>query len=339
MHSASDRFCLVATARNEAPYLLEWVAWHRLIGFDEIIVFQNDSDDLTHEILTEMQRLGLLVYRYNKAGPGQHQVKAYRRAARQPEYLSCDWAMALDLDEMLCLNGGLNTLRDWLALLPEGADRIFVNWRQFGSSGHVLPVWGLVSESFTQCEKPSDGLRVFKTLFRRARFERPGIHQPRGNDPSLPEPVSINASGLGASEFTQRNFQCTDPALCRHAQINHYITRDAGSFVLKAARGSAHQANREIGLKYWVLRGRNELRDDRMAAQAERIRAQMEAYDQMSGGRLMKMREAAIRRHRERLFDVLKDPEMTGFYENLTDPEKSAQLQRQYLRRTQALSL
>jgi hypothetical protein len=147
-----------------------------------------------------------------------------------------------------------------------------------------LPLWGLVSENFTRCETRSGGMRVFKTLFRRDRFERPGIHQPRGGEPGAPEPVTINASGLRLPQFTQRNFQCTDPARACHAQINHYITRDAGSFVLKAARGSAHQANREIGLKYWVLRGRNAAQDDTLAQRAGQIRARMEEYDRMSGG-------------------------------------------------------
>lgn len=42
------RACLMATAKNEAPYLLEWVAHQQTVGFTDIILFQNDSGDLTH---------------------------------------------------------------------------------------------------------------------------------------------------------------------------------------------------------------------------------------------------------------------------------------------------
>ncbi|MEZ5686208.1 MAG: hypothetical protein R3D78_10090 [Paracoccaceae bacterium] len=52
----------------------------------------------------------------------------------------------------------------------------------------------------------------------------------------------------------------------------------------------------------------------------------------------MALREDAIARHRARLFEVLKDPEMAAFYEKLTDPGKSARIQRQYLRRAEAPS-
>jgi muconolactone delta-isomerase len=45
---------LVATLKNEGPYLWEWVAYHKSIGFDNIVIFQNDSNDMTHGILHEM---------------------------------------------------------------------------------------------------------------------------------------------------------------------------------------------------------------------------------------------------------------------------------------------
>ena len=45
------KFTLVTTVRNEGPYLWEWVAYHRMIGFHDIIVFQNDSNDGTDQIL------------------------------------------------------------------------------------------------------------------------------------------------------------------------------------------------------------------------------------------------------------------------------------------------
>ena len=49
---------LVATVKNEGPYLWEWVAYHKSIGFDNIVIFQNDSNDMTHGILHEMRSAG-----------------------------------------------------------------------------------------------------------------------------------------------------------------------------------------------------------------------------------------------------------------------------------------
>ena len=31
--------------RNEAPFILEWIAYHRAIGFDDFLIYSNDCSD------------------------------------------------------------------------------------------------------------------------------------------------------------------------------------------------------------------------------------------------------------------------------------------------------
>ena len=42
---AELRVAICAIAKNEGPYLREWVAYHHLLGFDPIIVYDHESDD------------------------------------------------------------------------------------------------------------------------------------------------------------------------------------------------------------------------------------------------------------------------------------------------------
>jgi hypothetical protein len=51
---------LVATMRNEGPFLLEWVAYHRLIGFNDVLICTNDCVDGSPELLDALQNHGLL---------------------------------------------------------------------------------------------------------------------------------------------------------------------------------------------------------------------------------------------------------------------------------------
>lgn len=306
MAGENQVFALVTTARNEGPYFLEWVAWHRLLGFGPIIVYQNDSDDHTEEILTCLQDIGAIRYEYNQASPGRHQVSAYKRAARLPEYLGADWCMALDMDEFLMVNTGAGRLPDLIAALPE-TDRVHVNWRRFGHCGHETPSAALVTERFVtaqECLAISGHLEAFKTLFRNDAFTRPGIHQPRG--PKRPEETlrSTNGSGLEGDEFFVKNFRCTDPAGYALAQVNHYITRDVGSFLLKSWRGSAHQADRTIRQKYWQRGNANQTLDLRLADRAPDIWAEMQRLDRLSGGRLLTLRDMALAAHRARLAEI-----------------------------------
>ncbi|HSF63795.1 MAG TPA: glycosyltransferase family 2 protein, partial [Paracoccaceae bacterium] len=141
------RAALVATAKNEAPFLLEWVAHHLEVGFTDIILYQNDSDDLTHETMALLQKIGAVTYFYNRAAPGTHQVRAYKRAAAQPAYQAADWAMALDLDEFLVVKAGDGRLGDLLAAAPE-TDAFRLNWRIFGSGHHRHLSDDLVTDRF-----------------------------------------------------------------------------------------------------------------------------------------------------------------------------------------------
>ena len=175
------RACLVVTVRDEAPYILEWVAYHRVIGFTDIIVFQNDSTDFTHQILRQLQATGAIAYRYNSAVRGRHQVRAYKRATKLEEYLSSDWIMALDIDEFLHIRVGRGHLTDLVATAGD-ADQILVNWKRFGSGTQLRIIGGLVTRRFVLaewCEPITTELRPFKTLFRRKAFDRPGIHKAR----------------------------------------------------------------------------------------------------------------------------------------------------------------
>jgi hypothetical protein len=311
MTDGRETFALVTTARNEGPYFLEWVAWHRLVGFDTIIVYQNDSDDFTHETLSTLEAIGAIRYVVNQAAPGRHQVSAYKRASRLPDYAAADWIMALDMDEFLLVHAGDGTVRALLSALPP-VDRVFINWRRFGHGGHEHLGHGLVTERFVTaqpCLAETGHLEAYKTLFRNAAFTRPGIHQPRGPREGRDPLPDVNGSGLGEGGYLRHNFRCTDPGGWRLAQVNHYITRDIDSFLLKSWRGSAHQADRAIRGSYWLRGNRNETADLRLADRAPAIWDEMLRLDAASDGRLLRWRAAALAAHRDRVAAVRAAPD------------------------------
>jgi hypothetical protein len=318
---SAPRAFLVATAKNEAPYFLEWVAHHLEVGFTDIVIYQNDSDDLTHETLSALRDIGAIRYFYNKAKPGAHQVRAYSRAALLPEYAAADWAMALDLDEFLVVKAGGGRLSDLVAAVP-WADILRINWRLFGSSGHELPTLDLVTERFRLADRqlgPPDAFAPFKCLYRPAQFRRPGIHSPHdATDPGR-TPRIANGSGLVEPDYAVQAYAATDPGGCRLAQINHYVVRDLASFVLKTQRGSAHRANRLVGRRYWTARNRNIEPDAAMAPFTARLRARMAALDAAAGGRLTELRREALYTHLARFYTLMLDRKLRAFHDFCRD--------------------
>ena len=305
---------LVAAVKNEGPHILEWVAHHRLCGFSRIQIYQNDSNDMTVQILRTLAKLGIVEYFENHHPKGAHQMRAYRRASRTEGFAASDWCMVLDSDEFLCVKAGDGKIADLIAACPDDADGILVNWRVFGSNGHRDLDRGLVVERFTRAEPERDIVDVhltpFKPLFKTSAFRRPGIHLPR--DPVDEAPKLYNGSGLAEGDFFRKNWRGYDPGVRAHAQVNHYANRDLGSFLLKQARGGGNGEMKITGEAYWAQHDRNEEEDLRLAGRAQAIWDEMRRLDEMSNGRLLRLRNRAHRQWRIALDGLLEKGEMAA---------------------------
>jgi hypothetical protein len=309
---------LVTTVKNEGPNILEWVAYHRAIGFDRIQVYQNDSDDLTHRILRVLNRIGAIEYYRNDCRKRQWQNKAYRRASSSEAYRQADWCMALDGDEFLNVKAGDGMVSD-LTDACDHPDEILVNWRNFGCSGHVDLDDGLVTDRFIEAERKDLIVETrpagFKTLFKRAAYRRPGIHRPRVRQ--IENIRSVNGSNLPTKDLGKVTWRSFDPKTRALAQVNHYCVRDVSSFLLKTVRGSSSHVNRRVGLKYWQVNNHSEGIDHSIQRHSERLRAEMERLNAQSNGRLAQLREKSLRIWRAKLDELLKDPSVQETRETL----------------------
>ena len=303
-----DTTMLVATVRNEGANILEWVAHHRLCGFDRIQIYHNDSDDNTLRSLRTLARLGVIELFQNRGlEPGAHRRKSYRRASRSPAYAESAWCMVLDCDEFLHIKTGNGTVQDLIAACPDDADAILMNWRIFGSNGHRELSGELVTERFTRAE-PADDIAKgrkspVKSLARTSAFGRPGGHVPR--DPKKDAPICYNGSGQPIA-FLPKNWRTEDPEARKLAQVNHYAVRDLSSFLVKHALHA--EIGRETGLTYWQKHDRNDETDLSLAAGAFALWSEMKRLDVMSEGKLLRLRQRGIKQCRDKL-EALEEQE------------------------------
>ena len=61
---------IVGCMKNEAPYIVEWVAYHRAMGMDNFLIYTNGCEDGTSEILDRLQEMGVLQHRNNDEWKG-----------------------------------------------------------------------------------------------------------------------------------------------------------------------------------------------------------------------------------------------------------------------------
>lgn len=75
---------IAAIFKNEAPYVIEWLAHHRLMGISRFFIADNDSTDGTTELLEALQRCGYLNLIHSPTQPGvKPQMPAYMELMAQ----------------------------------------------------------------------------------------------------------------------------------------------------------------------------------------------------------------------------------------------------------------
>lgn len=228
--------------RNEGPFLLEWVAYHRSIGFGQIFVVSNDCTDGTDEMLDLLQDLDLLVHIRNDIRPGEApQIAGMRLAMARQDVLDLDWLLHIDADEFLNITIGDGSI-DNLVDIAGDADVMALLWRAFGHAGKGYWTGGSVLKQFTRTQAhPLRRSVGHKSMFRPSRFARAIDHMPK--DPLDDRVALVNSRGdrvlsdalfhPKASRFRLKFSQCTWENAC----INHYAIKSQDVFLMKNDRG------------------------------------------------------------------------------------------------------
>ena len=262
----------VSMMKDEAPYLLEWVAHHLAVGFSDILVYTNDCSDGTDDMLIRLEALGLAHHRRNVIPEGQKpQPSALNHAQAEPLVSQADWVLVFDADEFLCLrhpSGSLDGMLD--DAVARGANGIVITWRIFGSGGIVDWSRAPVTEQYVRSAPPlwNKGWGV-KTLFRfDPDYWKLGIHRPsiknKWLETDFPDSVRwLNGSGQPMEEYFKfrgwRSIRRTFGA--DWAQINHYAVKSIDSYAIRKFRGNVNNKADKYNADYWSLQDRNEVED------------------------------------------------------------------------------
>jgi hypothetical protein len=212
---------ICAIYRDEAPYLAEWVEFHKLVGVERIFLFNNLSSDNHHDVLAPYVEEGTVVV---EDWPGDrpdfpaqakcnfHCVEKHRHETR--------WLAFIDLDEFLFSPTG-RPVGEMLVEF-EYASALWISRPEFGSSGHRTKPPGLLIENYTR------------------RRDEPTMNMKR-----IVNPLKIVASGVQPSAYSDGPQVDTEhepvarpigPAHLDKLRLNHYFTKSEEEARVKAYR-------------------------------------------------------------------------------------------------------
>lgn len=266
---------IAAMFKDEAPYLDEWVRFHKAQGFARFYLFDDCSSDNFAEVLEPYIREGTvsLFSAPNRTNHYRRQVNSYSAALNRAKN-ECDWLAFIDVDEFFFSPQG--AIRD---VLPKDflVSGVFVWWRLFGSSGHEEAPSGGVVESYVMTapfpttlidtrkvlvhngldffddpsRPPEAGTLHGKSIVRPKRILQTGVHVPSRYFGKI---VDENGRRVFWSSLVARVF----PRLAQKTRawfwvptqnklrINHYWSKSITELQAKALRSEAFRGQRRF---------------------------------------------------------------------------------------------
>ncbi len=128
--------------KDEARFLPEWLAHHTTMGFEHVVIYDNNStDDLAGAVAPFVERglVTVVPWPTVPASPGAH-LDFLRRFGP-----TCDWTAFFDADEFLVERRPGDLAR---TLAAARGPAVAVNWRYYGGAGHETVPRGLLTGRF-----------------------------------------------------------------------------------------------------------------------------------------------------------------------------------------------
>ena len=236
--------CMIA--KNEGRYLIEWVYYYHLLGFDEIIIYDNESEDNSIIMLKKLSQKKeiskkLKIRNWSKGKDTSPQITAYRDAIRK---CTNEWILFVDADEFLVLHKH-NYVNDFLnEFIESDISSVGINWRIFGDSGLTKYENKLLVERFTKCANQDFNVHHHIKTFSRVRMIKGDIHMHACE--TTGRFVMADLSPLEMKE----SWGVCERIDYSSAQINHYYCKTKEEFAKKIIRGQAGCAD-DHPLKYY----------------------------------------------------------------------------------------
>ena len=246
----TGKIALMAIGRHENQYAPEWVEHHLALGFDRIIIFDNNrkGEERFMDVLSDYVKTGKVEIHLH---PEEYQMLQLFKQTYEERGREFDWLMDMDFDEFLILPEGEN-IHTFIARYEDTADVVKINWQTYGDCGHVKNDGRPLQVRFTKPLKGIDGkAESWGENMHVKSLVRCGLSGIEYKDPHCPHGAGayVTASGeeSDASPFAE-------PADHSVAYIKHFTTKTIEEWMEnKVKRGQCDSVANTEGLQHNAL--------------------------------------------------------------------------------------
>ena len=277
----NESVAIVAILKHEGEFVEEWIAYHRLLGVDHFVLYDNDTRQTLRTLLAPYCDYVKVV---DWADGGMNlqgrnpQTRAYKHALSETH---CAWIAFIDVDEFIVLRKN-GTLGEFLVNFRD-AEAVLLSWHVFGHNGYFDNPPGLISELLVR-RRLRPGGQVKSIVRREAIKDIPSAHYCQLRNPLLA--FDANHCLYSSKEY---------PGKTDVAHINHYYCRSFSNWMARVSRGQVAypgppfreedkwKHDHEACLRQFVIVSKdfNEYVDAYLTCYAQKIKAFLEAAKQV----------------------------------------------------------
>lgn len=305
------RFLVTTCMKDEGPFILEWLAWHKSIGIQDFVVFTNDCTDGTDLLLDRLEEMGELRHMPNPA-------KIFENPAFQPfalaytphlsEFKKADFYISMDVDEFINVRVGKGKLHDLLEKTGP-FDALSMSELNHGSNMREEFEPGLMIDQFPRHQREAPGKfrsrRGVKTIVRlgdklkHVRNHRPDMRIDAG------EVTWIDGSARPTEHFHN---DATENGMDIRGSydlvaLNHFSLRSLNSYLVKMFRGDVVVKGKMVSQRYWRQRDRHG--EDHINFDRQKPDFKKKYNALMKDAKLKKLHEECCRAHQARIDELV----------------------------------
>lgn len=239
--------CIVATARNEGVYIVEWIAYHLELGFEKIFLYTNGNQDGSLQLLRALHKKGYIELIESEVGDGGNaQVKAYAHALlANASVNSYKWCAFIDVDEFISYDQSrFNSLAEYLSWVgATGADVLALSWILAANPLHRVSWTNRpITEQLTKTSPFQSNL--IKCIAKPEACSYAGPHYP----------ISTHGCSLSVVNAERKRYQsdrldnpfditCSSNPTFKNAYLYHFEMKSFAELVWKYSRNRGNYAS------------------------------------------------------------------------------------------------
>lgn len=224
---------ICAIVKDEHRYIREWALYHRGIGFDRIIIYDNNSHKPYDSELGDLIDDGFIEIRNWSDTSPSRQLNAYNDFVHSSEWLPGEWCAFIDVDEFICFDN-VQTISEFVRLYNSYAG-VGLSWKTYNANGHIQAPEGVSTfEAYTTTfDYPEPRIKFIARL---ADIE--DIYSAHAFIPKRGLFVTTGGTPIFEQDPEYQDY--------KNGHIKHYLTKSWEDWVIRLKRGNITKGLRTV---------------------------------------------------------------------------------------------